>query len=167
MNYCFPNEIFNLTEVLIEKCRAKCVKLSTAESCTGGLLSGCLTDIVGSSDVLERGFVTYSNQAKHEELGVTIDTIEKFGAVSDRVAIEMCKGALTRNGVELVVSLTGIAGPDGGTELKPVGLVYIGIGTKIEEPIAHKYIFNGNRYEVRTSAILKAIELLTTTVDEI
>ena len=167
MKYCFPTEISIRAEVLLKKCRAKCVKLSTTESCTGGLLSGCLTDIVGSSDVLERGFVTYSNQAKHEELGVNIDSLEKYGAVSDRVAIEMCKGALRRNGVELVVSLTGIAGPAGGTEFKPVGLVYIGIGTKLEEPIAHKYIFRGDRYEIRTSAVLKAIELLTITVDEI
>ena len=128
---------------------------------------GCLTDIAGSSDVLDRGFVTYSNEAKYEEVGVSQQSLEKFGAVSDVVAREMCAGAMRRDGVGAAVSLTGIAGPGGGTDSKPVGLVFIGIATRSAAPVAHRYIFNGDRQEVRAAAIVEALELLTTAIGEI
>ena len=112
------------------------------------------------------GFVTYSNEAKHEEVGVSQKSLEQFGAVSDVVAREMCAGAMRRDGVDAAVSLTGIAGPGGGTDTKPVGLVFIGITTWSVAPVAHRYVFNGDRQEVRAAAIVKALELLTTAIGE-
>ncbi len=166
MKYDFPPEIISRAESLIELCRNKDIRLSTIESCTGGLLSGCLTEIAGSSDVLDRGFVTYSNEAKHEEVGVSSESLEQFGAVSDVVAREMCAGAMRREGIGAAVSLTGIAGPSGGTDTNPVGLVFIGIATKSAAPVAHRYVFDGNRQEVRAAAIVEALELLTSAIDE-
>lgn len=167
MKYAFPDSVNRKAAALIDLCRARGVRLSTIESCTGGLLSGCLTDISGSSDVVDRGFVTYSNEAKHEEVGVSNDSLMKFGAVSDVVAKEMCAGALARRDIGAAASLTGIAGPGGGTADKPVGLVYIGIATRSAEPVAHRYVFDGDRQEVRMAAILEAIDLLTAAVDAI
>lgn len=167
MKYEFPEDVNRRAKTLIDLCRTQNVRLSTIESCTGGLLSGCLTDISGSSDVLDRGFVTYSNEAKHEEVGVSSDSLEKFGAVSDVVAREMCAGALTRTGIAAAASLTGIAGPGGATETKPVGLVYIGIATSQAEPVAHRFVFEGDRQEVRTAAVIEALDLLTIAVGEI
>ena len=165
MRYEFPAEIISRAESLIQLCRAKGVRLSTIESCTGGLLSGCLTDIAGSSDVLDRGFVTYSNEAKHEEVGVNTQFLEQFGAVSDVVAREMCAGAMTRTGVDAAVSLTGIAGPGGGTDTKPVGLVFIGIATSAAAPVAYRYVFDGDRQSVRAAAIVEALDLLMAAID--
>ena len=167
MKYGFPDEINRRAKSLIELCRDKQVRLSTIESCTGGLLSGCLTDIAGSSEVLDRGFVTYSNDAKHEEVGVSTYSLEKFGAVSDVVAREMCAGAMRRIGVGAAVSLTGIAGPGGGTGAKPVGLVYIGVATLANPPLAHRYVFAGDRQIVRTAAIVEALDLLNAAIIEI
>ena len=167
MKYIFPDEINERAKTLVDLCRARNVRLSTIESCTGGLLSGCLTDISGSSDVLDRGFVTYSNEAKHEEVGVSSESLEKFGAVSDTVAKEMCAGALTRTGIAAAASLTGIAGPGGATETKPVGLVYIGIATSHSAPATHRYVFSGDRQEVRTAAVIEALVLLTAAVGAI
>tara|TARA_Y100001934_G_scaffold272886_1_gene362062 strand:- start:79601 stop:80113 length:513 start_codon:yes stop_codon:yes gene_type:complete len=164
MTYTFPKELNDSAEMLIHLCREKNVLLSTIESCTGGLLAGCLTDIAGSSDVLDRGFVTYSNEAKNEEVGVSIETLEKFGAVSAPVAIEMCSGALTRQPIGAAASLTGIAGPGGATADKPVGLVFIGIATRSSNPVAHRYIFEGDRQAVRTAAVTEAIHLLISAI---
>tara|TARA_B100001123_G_scaffold445505_1_gene597276 strand:+ start:353 stop:859 length:507 start_codon:yes stop_codon:yes gene_type:complete len=164
MRYEIPDEINKRAKLLIEICCEKKIRLSTIESCTGGLLSGCLTDIAGSSKVLDRGFVTYSNEAKHEEVGVSLKSLENFGAVSEPVAREMCAGALLRDGVGAVVSLTGIAGPGGGTATKPVGLVYIGIATKLSSPEAHRYVFPGDRQEIRTAAVVEALNLLTSAI---
>ena len=166
MKYDFPPEIISRAESIIGLCRNKDIRLSTIESCTGGLLSGCLTEIAGSSDVLDRGFVTYSNEAKHEEVGVSHQSLEQFGAVSDVVAREMCAGAMRREGVGATVSLTGIAGPGGGTDTKPVGLVFIGIATRSVAPVAHRYVFDGDRQEVRAAAIVEALRLLTTAICE-
>ena len=160
MKYAFPNELNSNAEILIHLCREKNVRLSTVESCTGGLLAGCLTDIAGSSDVLDRGFVTYSNEAKNEEVGVSLETLEKFGAVSAPVAKEMCSGALERGPIGAVASLTGIAGPGGATADKPVGLVFIGIATRASQPVANRYVFEGDRQAVRTAAVAEAIDLL-------
>lgn len=167
MSYVFPDTINEKAKTLIDLCRERDIRLSTIESCTGGLLSGCLTDISGSSDVVDRGFVTYSNEAKHEEVGVSLKSLMDFGAVSDVVAREMCAGALTRSRIGAAASLTGIAGPGGATDDKPVGLVFIGIATKSQAPIAHRYVFEGDRQEVRTAAVIEALELLTKAVREI
>ena len=114
-----------LAERVLAACRARGWTLATAESCTGGLVAGALTEIAGSSDVVDRGFVTYSNAAKMEMLGVPEATLAEFGAVSRQTAEAMAKGALERAGVDLAVSITGIAGPGGGSAEKPVGLVYL------------------------------------------
>jgi nicotinamide-nucleotide amidase len=109
---------------LLALARARGLKIATAESCTGGLVAGALTDIAGSSDVVERGFVTYSNEAKHEMLGVPLATLNKFGAVSRQTAEAMARGALKHSEADLSVAITGIAGPGGATPGKPVGLVH-------------------------------------------
>ena len=164
MKYTFPEVLDEKARALVELCRARGVRLSTIESCTGGLLGGCLTDIPGASDIFDRGFITYSNQAKHEEVGVSIELLESFGAVSAEVAREMCAGALTRDGIGAAASITGIAGPGGATPGKPVGLVYIGIATSLAPPVAHRYVFAGDRQEVRTVAVAEALDLLATAV---
>ena len=121
----FPKSTLNFAKTLLEHARAQDFHIATAESCTGGLIAGALTAIPGSSDVVERGFIVYSNEAKTDLLGVPQPLIAEHGAVSEEVARAMAEGALTRSGVELAVSCTGIAGPGGGTADKPVGLVHI------------------------------------------
>lgn len=160
--YGFPDEIVSKAQDLIDLCRAKGIRLSTIESCTGGLLSGCLTDIAGASDVFDRGFVTYSNEAKHEEVGVSLGHLRDFGAVSAEVACDMCAGALTRTGIGAAASVTGIAGPGGATDGKPVGLVFIGIATSQSSPVAYRFVFPGDRQDIRTATVRKAIDLLLT-----
>jgi nicotinamide-nucleotide amidase len=108
------------------------LKLATAESCTGGMVAAAITDLAGSSTVYDRGFVTYSNAAKVEQLGVAFDLITQFGAVSEEVAIAMAQGALLHSAADIAVSVTGIAGPSGGSELKPVGLVWFALATREE-----------------------------------
>lgn len=110
---------------LLAECRAKGLTLATAESCTGGLIAAILTEVPGSSDVLERGFVTYSNDAKTEQIGVPAETIGVYGAVSKDVATAMAKGALDHSPADIAVAVTGVAGPGGGTATKPVGLVHL------------------------------------------
>ncbi|MCG6859188.1 MAG: CinA family protein [Salaquimonas sp.] len=114
-----------LAESVLDTCRIRGMKLATAESCTGGLIAALLTSIAGSSDVFDRGFVTYSNEAKTEMIGVTADLIERNGAVSSQVARAMAEGAVRYSQADLAVSVTGIAGPGGGSTQKPVGLVHI------------------------------------------
>ena len=120
----------DLAREVLSLARERGMKLAMAESCTGGMVAAALTDIAGSSDVVDRGFVTYSNQAKHEMLGVSNDTLETFGAVSRQTAQEMAEGALTRSQADIAISITGIAGPGGGSEEKPVGLVWFGLASK-------------------------------------
>lgn len=116
-----------LAAELVEKARAANLVLATAESCTGGLIAAAITDVAGSSAVFDRGFVTYSNEAKSDMLGVPAETLQRHGAVSSQTAHAMAFGALSNSKADIAVSVTGIAGPDGGTAEKPVGLVYIGI----------------------------------------
>jgi nicotinamide-nucleotide amidase len=122
----FPTDILELAEQVLSAARAKGLKIATAESCTGGLVAGALTAIAGSSDVFERGFVTYSNEAKEQLLGVSPDILGTYGAVSEETAAAMAFGALKGAFADIAVSITGIAGPGGGSAAKPVGLVWFG-----------------------------------------
>jgi nicotinamide-nucleotide amidase len=126
----FPASLLEMSAALLDQLRAKKFKLAAAESCTGGLVCGLLTEIAGSSDVVERGFVTYSHAAKHELLGVPEAMLTEHGAVSEPVARAMAQGALARSEADIAISVTGIAGPGGGSAAKPVGLVHIAAATR-------------------------------------
>jgi len=157
----FPPRILDLAAQVLEKARAKGWKIATAESCTGGLVAGALTEIAGSSDVFERGFVTYSNAAKQELLAVPEALLASHGAVSEEVARAMTQGALHHSHADLAVSITGVAGPGGGTMAKPVGLVYIAAARKGGVSTARQYRFGGiGRSEVRLASVEAALDQL-------
>jgi nicotinamide-nucleotide amidase len=141
--------------------RARGMHLATAESCTGGLVAAALTDIPGSSDVVERGFVVYSNEAKTDLLGVSADLLREHGAVSAPVACAMAEGGLARSRADAVVAVTGVAGPGGGSEAKPVGLVHLALAAR-GRPVQHLERRYGalERAEIRRLAVLDALELL-------
>ncbi len=149
-----------LAEQVLASCRAKKLLLATAESCTGGMIAAALTDIAGSSDVVERGFVTYSNAAKTELLGVPAALIARVGAVSEEVARAMAAGALAHAPVDLAVAVTGIAGPGGGSTEKPVGLVHFGVAKRGGAVRAEHHVFPGDRGEVRRATVARALRLL-------
>jgi nicotinamide-nucleotide amidase len=155
----FDDAIMARATTLLDRYRAAGLKLATAESCTGGLIAACLTEIAGSSDVVERGFVTYSNEAKAEQLGVPAALIADRGAVSAEVAEAMAQGALARSRADAAVSVTGVAGPGGGTAEKPVGLVYLGACRRGGRPRHLRRVFAGNRAAVRRAALAEALEL--------
>lgn len=141
--------------------RERKLKLVTAESCTGGLVAGAITDIPGSSDVFDRGLVTYSNDAKQRLLGVTGDLLKTHGAVSAEVAKAMAEGALSASDCDVAVSLTGIAGPDGGSDQKPVGLVFIGCASKRHGYHARECRFGDlGRGEVRRRSVIAAFAVI-------
>ncbi|MBI1327220.1 MAG: nicotinamide-nucleotide amidohydrolase family protein [Alphaproteobacteria bacterium] len=152
--------ISSLVKQIFETLREKELTIVTAESCTGGLLSALITDIPGISKYFERGYVTYSNEAKEENLGVPSWMLEQHGAVSEQVALSMANGALTNSHADIAVSITGVAGPDGGTEEKPVGLVFIACQRRSTAPACTKNNFSGNRDEVRTQSVQKALEMI-------
>lgn len=147
---------------LLERFRERGLMLAAAESCTGGLVMASLTAIPGSSDVVDRGFVTYSNEAKAELLGIDPELIEDFGAVSEEVAVEMARGALARSRADLAVSITGVAGPGGGSPSKPVGTVHFALASRDSDTVVHRLRFFGDRGrdEVRIAAVLNAFDLL-------
>jgi len=147
-------------ESLLTACRAKGVVLATAESCTGGLIAAALTAIAGSSEVVDRGFVTYSNEAKHEMLGVPIDLIARRGSVSEEVARAMAEGAMIRSRAGIAVSVTGIAGPGGGSADKPIGLVCFGLAKRGETVTSDQRVFPGDRTAIRQAAVIHAFELI-------
>jgi nicotinamide-nucleotide amidase len=152
-----------LAEAVLAHYRAAGAKLATAESCTGGAIAAALTDIAGSSDVFERGFVVYSNEAKCELLGVPAALIAQHGAVSAEVAAAMAEGALARSRADAAVSVTGIAGPGGGTATKPVGLVFIGCARRGGAAAIERQVFGGGRRAVREATVKRALELLLAT----
>jgi len=154
-------EIMDLAIDVLSACRERGELIATAESCTGGLVAGALTAIPGASDVFERGFVTYSNASKSEMLGVPVWLIERHGAVSEDVARAMTGGALTHSHANLAVAVTGIAGPDGGTAEKPVGLVHFAAGRR-DQPIVHERVLFGDlgRGEVQRRSVQQALKLL-------
>jgi nicotinamide-nucleotide amidase len=158
----FEPETLTLAQSVLDACRARGWHIATAESCTGGLLAGALTAIAGSSDVVERGFVTYSNEAKSELLGVPPETIAAHGAVSSETAAAMAQGAVARSPVDLAISVTGVAGPGGGSAAKPVGLVIVGLARRDGPCRTERRIFDGDRSAVRQGALQVALELLAT-----
>lgn len=149
-------------EELLACCRGANLRLATAESCTGGLIAACLTEIAGSSDVFERGFVTYSNEAKTELLGVSASLIAEHGAVSEPAAHAMAEGALARSPADIALAVTGIAGPDGGTAEKPVGLVYIAAARRGGPVRVERHLFEGDRGAVRRATVHAALALALT-----
>ncbi len=152
--------LHELAAAVLDACRAKRLQRATAESCTGGMVTAALTDIAGSSDVVERGFVSYSNAAKSELLGVPAALIAAHGAVSAAVAEAMAAGALARAPVDLAIAVTGIAGPGGGTATKPVGLVWFASGRRGGAIVSESHVFPGDRAAVRLAATRRALELL-------
>lgn len=150
----------SLVEELSLLLTQKNMRLVTAESCTGGMIAAAMTDRSGSSSVYERGYVTYSNESKIEELSVKPETIETYGAVSEQTAREMAQGALKNSHADIALSVTGIAGPNGGTDEKPVGLVYIGLALQNQQPHIVKNLFEGDRTTIRQATVEKALELL-------
>ena len=149
-----------LATAVLTACRGKGLHLATAESCTGGMVAAALTDIAGSSDVVERGFVTYSNEAKSGLLGVPEKVLETHGAVSAETAAAMAAGALGAAPVDLAVAITGIAGPGGATPTKPVGLVWFGCARRGGSVATEQHVFPGDRAAVRFAATRRALELL-------
>jgi nicotinamide-nucleotide amidase len=158
----FAAETLALAQSVLDACRARGWHLAIAESCTGGLVAGALTAIAGSSDVVERGFVTYSNEAKSELLGVPPETIAAHGAVSAETAAAMAAGAVARAPVDLAVSIIGVAGPGGGSAAKPVGLVIFGLARRDGRCRTERRTFNGDRAAVRQAAVEVALGLLET-----
>jgi nicotinamide-nucleotide amidase len=156
----FDPETLAQAEAVLAACRSRNWRVATAESCTGGLVAAALTAITDASDVVERGFVAYSNAAKMELLGVSAETIAAHGAVSAQTCAAMARGAVARAGVDLAVSVTGVAGPGGGTPQKPVGLVYLGLARKDGAARVERRIFAGDRTAVREAALALALELL-------
>ena len=156
----FAAELTQLAERALEACRARGWHVATAESCTGGMIAAALTAIAGSSDVVERGFVTYSNEAKSELLGVPPATIAAHGAVSAETTAAMAQGAVVRAPVDLAVSVTGVAGPGGGSPEKPVGLVHFGLARRDGACHTEHRIFSGDRTTVREAAVKFALGLI-------
>jgi nicotinamide-nucleotide amidase len=155
------SELAGIAAAVLASCRARGWRVGTAESCTGGLIAATLTEIAGSSDVVEGGFVTYANAAKTLLLGVPPDLLDSVGAVSPEVAAAMAEGALSRlPATHIAVSVTGIAGPGGATPGKPVGLVHFGLAVRGSATSTHRSVFPGTRREVRLATVRFALDLL-------
>lgn len=154
-----------LAEEVVELLKMDELTVTTAESCTGGLVAARLVDVPGVSEVFKQGFITYSNKAKRKLLNVKKTTLKEFGAVSEKTAREMAKGAILASGADAAIATTGIAGPDGGTEEKPVGLVYIGVSVR-GQMYVEEYHFEGDRSEVRESTVQAALALLKKGLEE-
>ncbi len=160
MTQLLPGELLADARKVLDVCRAAGLKIATVESCTGGLLAGALTSIPGSSEVVERGFVTYSNAAKSEQAGVPDALIEAHGAVSEQVARAMAEGGIAHSRADLAVAITGVAGPDGGTAAKPVGLVHIAAARDGRETLHLARVFSGDRDDVRLASVSAGLGLL-------
>ncbi len=157
----FDTALVSKADALLARCRMRKATIATAESCTGGLIAGLLTSIAGSSESFERAFITYSNNAKVEMLGVSLDIINAHGAVSSQCATEMVAGALARSTATVAISVTGIAGPGGGSLHKPVGLVHFGCALRGGTPYMKELRFGDRgRHEVRIAAVDTALDML-------
>jgi nicotinamide-nucleotide amidase len=156
----FPADDLEEAAAILETCRARRLTLATAESCTGGLIAACFTEIAGASDVFERGYVTYSNRAKEELLGVSRETLTRFGAVSRETALEMAQGARKMANTDFAIAVTGIAGPGGGSAEKPVGLVHIAAAAQSVPPLHRECRFGEiSRSEIRMLTLRQALLL--------
>jgi nicotinamide-nucleotide amidase len=154
-------ELLEQASLLLDLCRARRLKIATAESCTGGLLAATLTEIAGSSEVFERGFVTYSNEAKSAMLGVSAEMLDRYGAVSTQTAQAMAAGALAHAPVDLAVSITGIAGPQGAVPSKPVGLVHFTAASRKGQSMHEKRRYGDiGRAQVRSASVAQALAML-------
>ncbi len=165
MNSMLPKEVYKLAADVVAANKAAGRMIVTAESCTGGLVASAITEIAGSSAVLQAGFVTYSNEAKIKTLKVSEELIDTFGAVSIAVAWAMAQGALKRSSADIAVAISGVAGPDGGTPQKPVGTVVFAVAERGKDPedvVADKIHFgeDKSRAEIRKAATLHALQLL-------
>ncbi len=160
MAVTFPADIIERAERLLSLCRAEGLRVATAESCTGGLIAACLTEIAGSSDVVDRGFVTYANNAKRDMLGVPEEFLMRVGAVSEEVARAMAEGALARSNATLAVAVTGIAGPGGGTATKPVGLVHHACAGPGGAVLHRRVVYEGDRGAVRLATVATALDMM-------
>lgn len=157
----FSLEIQTLARLVIDDARERSLRIVTAESCTGGLVAGAICSIPGASDVFERGFVAYSNRAKHEQLGVSGDLIADLGAVSEPIARMMAEGALENSHAHVSIAITGVAGPGGGTPLKPVGTVHFATA-RANQSVHHRMeLFEfEDRWDIQMAAVQTALELL-------
>jgi nicotinamide-nucleotide amidase len=162
----FPKASLDLARRLLGACEARGWRLTTAESCTGGLIVACLTEIPGSSNVVERGYVTYDNRAKAEMLGVPAPLFEQVGAVSEEVARAMAEGALARAEVDLAIAVTGIAGPGGATPTKPVGLVHLAVARRGCGTCHAREVFPGDRAAIRLATVDRALALALEAVSQ-
>lgn len=161
-----PPALLHQAETVLAACRSRGLRLATAESCTGGLIAGALTAVSGSSDVVERGFVTYTNEAKTEMLGVPAGLIALHGAVSEPVARAMAEGALARSPADVTVAVTGIAGPTGGGPDKPVGLVHLAAARRGGATLHERRLFAGDRAAVREQTVDASLRLIARRVAE-
>lgn len=156
----FPAPTLELARRVLARCEAQGLRLATAESCTGGLIIGALTEIAGSSSVVDRGFVTYDDRAKQEMLGVPPDVLATAGAVSEETAQAMAEGALLRANVDVAIAVTGIAGPGGATPTKPIGLVHMAVAVRDLPALHRREVFNGDRSAVRQATVDAALSLV-------
>jgi nicotinamide-nucleotide amidase len=161
-----PVDLLDLAKTVLVAAKASAKTITTAESCTGGLVASCITAIPGSSAAFSCGYVTYSNEAKTSMLGVPRDAITEFGAVSDIVAAAMAEGALAQSNADIAVAVTGIAGPDGGTKEKPVGLVYLAVAQRGKDAQVKRYVFAGTRTDVRRATVAAALELMASQLQD-
>lgn len=157
-------ELIDAANDVLIACRARRWMAATAESCTGGMVAAALTEIAGSSDVVNRGYVTYTNEAKHQMVGVPVPLFEHVGAVSEEVARSMAEGARKTAGVDVACGITGVAGPGGGSLEKPVGLVHIAAASA-DQTIHERCLFDGDRHAVRVASAIKALEMMKALAD--
>ena len=160
MNSMFPLEINSKASSILKVCKQKGITIITAESCTGGLIAGCLTEIPGSSGVIEGGFVTYSNQAKVSMLSVKLEQLDQYGAVSEEVARSMAEGALGSSAADIAIACTGVAGPGGATNTKPVGLVHLSCALRMHPTLHKSCNFSGERSTIRLATVKAAFGLI-------
>ena len=162
----FSAALVNLANAVIRRCQTQQCPLTVAESCTGGLIAGCLTEVPGVSTVFERGFVTYGNGAKHEMLGVPRDVLNRCGAVSEEAVTAMAEGALERAKAGVAIAVSGIAGPGGGSPERPVGLVHFA-AIRRGSPVRHRSrVFSGDRTAIRLATVETALTMLQEVLDE-
>ncbi len=159
-------DLSDLVKTLSDVLRVKQLRICCAESCTGGLVCSLITDLAGSSDIFDRGFITYSNQSKIDLLGVSQAILNQFGAVSAECAAAMALGALKNSEADLALSITGIAGPSGGSAEKPVGLVYLGFARRQAEVVVEQINLPGERQDIRFAAARTALELVLNKIGE-